>query len=54
MAELTQERAQALPGARLLFETPAIDLETQIYSTSSSQISRASRSVMCLRQNGLP
>src|SRR3984885_11577372 len=54
MAELAQERAQALPGARLLFEILAIDLETQIYSTSSSQISEASRSVMCLRQNGLP
>ena len=54
MAELAQERAQALPGARLLFETLAVDLEAQIYSTSSSQISAAKRSVMCLRQNGLP
>ena len=54
MPELAQECAQALPGARLLFETLAVDLETQIYSTSSSRISSASRNVMCLRQNGLP
>ena len=55
MAELAQERAQALPGARSLFETLAVDLEAQIYSTSSiAAISAAKRSVMCLRQDGLP
>ena len=54
MAELAQERAQALPGAGLLLETLAVDRETQIRPTSSSRISDASRSVMCLRQNGLP
>jgi hypothetical protein len=51
MAEFAQERAQALPGARLLFEILAVDRKAH---ESSSRISDASRSVMCLRQNGLP
>src|SRR5580692_10944694 len=46
-----QNGTQALPRARLLFETLAVDLEAH---ESSSRISRANRSVMCLRQSGLP
>src|SRR5262249_8878790 len=55
MAELAQEGAQALTGARLLRERRAIDLEAHdVVPRSSPRISSASRSVMCLRQSGLP
>src|SRR3954454_7766346 len=56
MAELAQERAQALAGAWLLRKRRAVDLEAHDDGAprSSSRISSASRSVMCLRQSGLP
>ncbi|MGY4481078.1 hypothetical protein ACVWWR_000269 [Bradyrhizobium sp. LM3.2] len=56
MAELAQERAQALAGARCLRKRFAVDLEAHDGAAprSSSRISSASRSVMCLRQSGLP
>src|SRR4051812_4452805 len=49
MAELAQERAQALPGARLLRKRRAVDLEAHedVAPKSSPRISSASRSVMC-------
>ena len=56
MAELAQERAQALSGAWRLRKCRAIDLEAHggVTPRSSARISSASRSVMCLRQSGLP
>src|SRR5207249_4974441 len=56
MAELAQERAQALSRARLLRKRRAVDLEAhgRAVSSNSPRISSASRSVMCLRQSGLP
>src|SRR3954468_22378966 len=56
MAELAQERSQALPCARLLRKHHAVDFEAHGCATSSNspRISSASRSVMCLRQSGLP
>ena len=57
MAELAQERAQALAGvAAVLRKLLAVDLEAHAYAVpcNSTRISSASRSVMCLRQNGLP
>src|SRR4051812_21668454 len=56
MAELAQERAQALAGARALRKRLAVDVEAHGGGAprSSSRISSASRSVICLRQSGLP
>ena len=56
LAEFAQERAQALAGAWRLRKIRAIDLEAHdgIAPRSSARISSASRSVMCLRQSGLP
>src|SRR5262249_46469471 len=56
MAEITQERAQALPRARRFRKRFAVDLKAHRCAASSNslRISSASRSVMCLRQNGLP
>ncbi|MGY4503057.1 hypothetical protein ACVWYH_007014 [Bradyrhizobium sp. GM24.11] len=56
MAKLAQERAQALADARRLRKIRAIDLEAHggVAPRSSARISSASRSVMCLRQSGLP
>src|SRR5262245_34742429 len=49
MAELAQEGAQALPGARLLGKRFAVDFKPhQAAPCSSLRISSASRSVMCL------
>src|SRR4051794_8370268 len=58
MPELTQERAQALPGLRRFGEGFAIDLDahgsTLGSACNSRRISSASRSVIALRHIGLP
>ncbi len=55
MAEFAQEGAQALAGLRLLQKAVAVDLETHgLMPCNSLRISSASRSVICLRQAGLP
>src|SRR3954462_14760460 len=54
MAELAQEGAQALAGARLFREFAAVDMKAHDNPSNSPRISSASRSVMCLRHSGLP
>src|SRR5581483_9417058 len=57
MAEFAQEGAQALARARCLRKRLAVDLKTHGRAPAleiSDRISSASRSVICLRQNGLP
>src|SRR5262249_33423891 len=54
MPELAQKGPQALSRARPLCKRLAVDLKAHGASTSSQRISSASRSVMCLRQKGLP
>jgi len=56
MAEVAKKGSQALPGARGLRKILAVDLNGHGYTRacSSARISSARRSVMCLRQAGLP
>src|SRR5258705_10116925 len=54
MAELAQERAQALPGLRGFSERLAVDFDGHGIACNSLRISSASRSVMALRHSGLP
>src|SRR5690349_23272846 len=54
MPELAQERPQALPGPRRLFECLAVDLKAHGEACNSPRIASASRSVIALRHIGLP
>src|ERR1700704_535262 len=54
MAELAQERPQALPGLRGFSERLAVDFDGHGSACNSLRISSASRSVMALRHIGLP
>src|ERR1700710_956951 len=56
MAELAQKGPQALSGPRAFRKFLAVDLiaHGRAGPCSSARISSASRSVMCLRQAGLP
>src|ERR1700737_3643892 len=54
MAEVAQERTQALPGARLFGKARAVYPDAHGGPDNSARMSSASRKVMCLRHSGLP